>query len=92
MIQAFPPGELLFVKPEILGLGGIDFNNATDGVIVEHMWLRPAGMEVRLLLFHLVQKVIDHGADQRERADGLPLDSFSRTGKVLRVAALTVSS
>ena len=31
------------LKPEILGLVGIDFDIAVDGVVVEHVGLRPAG-------------------------------------------------
>jgi hypothetical protein len=38
-IQALPPGELLFVKQEILGLVGIDLGDAMDGVVVEHVRL-----------------------------------------------------
>ena len=74
-IQSFPPRELPFIKPDRSSAwSGSDFENTADGVIVEHIRLRPAGFEVRVLLLHLIEQAIDHRANQRQCADRLPVD------------------
>src|SRR5215471_18076359 len=47
---------------------------AASLVLPQYVGLGPASFEVRPLLLHLVEQAIDHGANQRERADGLPVD------------------
>jgi hypothetical protein len=73
-VQAIPAGELLGIEPNIVSLLGIDLDDSADGVIVEHVRLRPAGLKGFVLLLHFVQQAIDHGSDERQRADGLPID------------------
>jgi hypothetical protein len=62
----FQPSEesWLFVQPKIAGLIGVKIDDTVNGVIVEHMRFRPAGFEVGILLFRLVEQTVNHRTDQ----------------------------
>jgi hypothetical protein len=73
-VQTVPARELLGIEPNIVSLLGIDLNDPADSVIVEHVRLRPAGLKVFVLSLRFLQQAIDQRSDERQRADGLPID------------------